>query len=292
MKKKRLYVSDFLLIIIGTSIYSFGLVHFNLANHLAEGGIAGITLIFKALFQINPAYSYIVLNIPLFLLSGFMLGKKQIGNAIFGTAISSFWIWIWQIVHLEINIDKDLFIASLLAGIFSGIGAGLVYRAGGIAGGVDIIARIMERKRGIPMGKSLLALDACVLLASLLYIDLNHMLYTLIASFIFSRLVEFVQNGGYTTRGVLIISNKSEEIATNIMKTLVRGVTFLSGEGGYSHDKKQVIYIVLSPSEINTVKHMIAQIDNTAFVSIINVQEIIGEGFTYERYEKQITFES
>lgn len=283
MKKKKLYVSDFLLIIIGTSIYSFGFVHFNLANHLAEGGIAGITLILKALFQIDPAYSYIVLNIPLFLLSGFVLGKKQIGNAIFGTALSSFWIWIWQRVHLEINIDKDLFIASLLAGIFSGIGAGLVYRAGGIAGGADIIARIMEIKRGISMGKSLLALDTCVLLSSLLYIDLSHMLYTLIASFIFSRLVEFVQNGGYTARGVLIISNKSEEIATNIMNTLARGVTFLNGKGGYSHDKKQVIYIVLSPSEINTLKHMVAQIDNTAFVSIINVQEIIGEGFTYEK---------
>jgi len=282
LKKNKIHAFDLFLITIGTAIYAFGLIKFNLANDLCEGGVTGITLILKAIFQIDPAFSTIILNIPLFIVGGKILGKKSLVVTLFGTIILSVWIWIWQRIPIVISLQHDILIASLLAGIFAGVGSGLIYRAGGAAGGADITARIFEQKKGVSMGKSLLIFDICVLVLSLIYIDLKHMIYTLIASFVFSRLIEYVQNGGYTVRGMLIISNKSEEIASNVM-ALARGVTFLNGEGAYSHDPKQIIYVVLSPSEINEVKHMIERIDENAFISIINVHEVIGEGFTYSK---------
>jgi uncharacterized membrane-anchored protein YitT (DUF2179 family) len=107
-------------------------------------------------------------------------------------------------------------------------------------------------------------------------------MYTLIASYVLSKVVEFVQSGGYTVRGMLIVSEKYEEIASQVMYTLERGVTYLNGEGAYSKKERKIIYVVLNPREIHEVKGKIEAIDPKAFVSIINVHEVFGEGFTFQ----------
>ncbi|WP_373134533.1 YitT family protein [Enterococcus durans] len=274
-------IKEIVLIIIGTSIYAFGLVYLNIANQLAEGGVSGITLILKALFGIDPAYSTLFINIPLILVGGKILGKRSLAYTVLGTLSLSAFLWIWQRVPLQINLQHDLLIVSLLAGLVAGIGSGLVYRMGGTTGGSDIIARILEKNYGISMGRSLLALDVIVLLASLSYIDLKRMMYTLIVSYVFSRVIDSILDGGYAAKGILVVSNKNEEIAPLLMTGLERGVTFLSGEGGFSGQSKKIIYIVVSSSEITEVKRIIHDIDEKAFVSVINVHEVEGEGFTY-----------
>ncbi|MFS0925535.1 YitT family protein [Enterococcus durans] len=274
-------IKEIVLIIIGTSIYAFGLVYLNIANQLAEGGVSGITLILKALFGIDPAYSTLFINIPLILIGGKILGKRSLAYTVLGTLSLSAFLWIWQRVPLQINLQHDLLIVSLLAGLVAGIGSGLVYRMGGTTGGSDIIARILEKNYGISMGRSLLALDVIVLLASLSYIDLKRMMYTLIVSYVFSRVIDSILDGGYAAKGLLVVSNKNEEIAPLLMTGLERGVTFLSGEGGFSGQSKKIIYIVVSSSEITEVKRIIHDIDEKAFVSVINVHEVEGEGFTY-----------
>ena len=253
----------------------------NIANQLAEGGVSGITLILKALFGIDPAYSTLFINIPLILIGGKILGKRSLAYTVLGTLSLSAFLWIWQRVPLQINLQHDLLIVSLLAGLVAGIGSGLVYRMGGTTGGSDIIARILEKNYGISMGRSLLALDVIVLLASLSYIDLKRMMYTLIVSYVFSRVIDSILDGGYAAKGILVVSNKNEEIAPLLMTGLERGVTFLSGEGGFSGQSKKIIYIVVSSSEITEVKRIIHDIDEKAFVSVINVHEVEGEGFTY-----------
>lgn len=214
---KRKTVKEVLFIIIGTSIYAFGLVYLNIANHLAEGGVSGITLILRALFGIDPAYTTLLINIPLILLGGKILGKRSLAYTVLGTLSLSFFLWIWQRVPLEINLQHDLLIVSLLAGLVAGVGSGIVYRMGGTTGGSDIIARILEQNYGITMGRSLLAFDIIVLLASLTYIDLKRMMYTLIVSYVFSRVIDSILDGGYSAKGLLVVSNKSEEIAPLLM---------------------------------------------------------------------------
>ena len=278
-------------IILGTSIYAFGLVYLNIANQLAEGGVSGITLILRALFHIDPAYSTLLINIPLILLGGKILGKRALAYTVLGTVSLSVFLWIWQRIPLQINLEHDLLIVSLLAGLIAGVGSGIVYRMGGTTGGSDIIARILEKNHGISMGRSLLAFDVIVLLASLTYIDLKRMMYTLIASYVFSRVIDFILDGGYSAKGILVVSNKSEEIAPLLMTGLQRGVTFLHGEGGFSGIDKKMIYMVVSTRELNEVKRIIHEIDEHAFLSILNVHEVEGEGFTYlklqtRRYKK------
>lgn len=281
-------IKEILFIVVGTAIYAFGLVYLNIANHLAEGGVSGITLILRALFGIDPAYSTLLINIPLILIGGKILGKRSLAYTVLGTVSLSAFLWIWQRVPLQINLQHDLLIVSLLAGLIAGTGSGLVYRMGGTTGGSDIIARILEKNYGISMGRSLLVLDVIVLLASLTYIDLKRMMYTLIVSYVFSRVIDSILDGGYSAKGILVVSNKNEEIAPLLMTGLERGVTFLSGEGGFSGHSKKIIYMVVSSSELNEVKRIVHEIDEKAFLSIINVHEVEGEGFTYLKPQSKL----
>lgn len=281
-------IKDVILILLGTGLYAFGLVYLNIANDLAEGGVSGITLILRALFGINPAYSNLIINIPLILIGGRILGKRSFFYTILGTISLSGFLWLWQRVPLEINLEHDLLIVALLAGLTGGIGSGLVYRCGGTTGGSDVVARILEQKSGIPMGRSLLAFDVVVLVCSLTYIDLKRMMYTLIVSYVFSRVIDSILDGGYAAKGVLVISNHSKEIAPLLMESLQRGVTFLEGEGAFSSKQKKILYTVVSPRELHEVKEIIHEIDSTAFVSIINVHEVEGEGFTYLKPQTKI----
>ncbi|MFC4771338.1 YitT family protein [Enterococcus hermanniensis] len=274
-------------IIFGTAIYAFGLVYLNIANDLAEGGVTGITLIIRALFGIDPAYTTLIINIPLILIGGKILGKRSFYYTILGTVSLSVFLWIWQRVTIEINLDHDLFIVSILAGLVAGFGSGLVYRNGGTTGGADVVARILEQKFGFTMGKSLLFFDIIVLICSLTYLDLKRMMYTLIVSFVFSKVVDVLASGGYAAKGVMIISNESNVIAELLMSHLERGVTYLHGEGGFSSELKRIVYIVVSPQEINEVKKIVHSIDEKAFISITNVHDVDGEGFTYLKPQRR-----
>lgn len=274
---------DLIVIGIGSSCYSFGIVFFNMNNHLADGGVTGVTLILKALFNINPAYSTILVNIPLLLIGIRFLSHKDMLYTLYGTSVLSVSLWLWQKLPLTINIQHDLLLSAIIAGLIGGFGVGLVFRMGGTTGGIDIIARLFERFKGIPMGQSLLVIDVLVLLSSLVYLDVRQMAYTIIYVFIFSQVVNYTQQGAYTARGILIISSKPNEIANNIMAQLSRGVTYLDAQGGYSHEPKQVIYCVVAPNELHDLKSIVSDIDEQAFMSIIDVNEAIGEGFTYKR---------
>ena len=282
-KNQRVRLIDFLMITVGTALYAFGFVTVNIADRLAEGGIAGITLLLKFLVGVNPAFSTILINIPLLIIGYRYLGKRSLIYTIYGTLALSFWIWLWQLLPVSLNVHHDLFIAAILAGIIGGFGLGLVYRFNGTTGGTDIIARIFEKKKGAPMGQSLFALDVCVLVASLTYIDLRRMMYTLVCSFVFSRVVNFIQDGGYSARGIIIMTQHPEEISSEIMKTMDRGVTYLQTQGAYSKKEGKALYCVVSQSEVTEVKRIIAKYDKRAFVSILDVNEVVGEGFTYDK---------
>lgn len=279
-----------LLITIGVAIYAFGFVNFNMANKLAEGGVAGITLMIHALLGINPAYTTLLLNVPLFILGARIFGRKSLALTIYGTVSMSFFIWLWQKSPIEMGLENDMMLVSVVAGLFSGVGSGLVFRYGATTGGTDIIGRIAEEKFGIKLGQTLLFVDAIILTASLTYIDLKHMLYTLVASFVFSQVLTIVQNGGYTIRGMIIITKHSKAAAQAIQIEINRGVTYLKGEGAYSGNEYNVMYVTLSPNEVREVKRILAELDPDAFISIIDVDEVVSSDFKIRRknYDKPV----
>ena len=288
MAQKLRQVRSLLLIALVVEMYTFGFVKFNMANALAEGGVAGVTLIIHALYKIDPAYTSLILNIPLFIMGARVLGRKSLALTIYGTVLLSFFIWFWQQVPVKIVLQNDMMLVAVVAGLFAGAGSGLVFRYGATTGGTDIIGRVIEEKFGFKLGQTLLFVDALVLTASLVYIDLQHMLYTLVASFVYSQVLTIVQNGGYTVRGMIIITQKSQEAADAILNGINRGVTYLNGQGAYSGNEKNILYVVLNPGEVRNVKAIMADLDPDAFISFIDVDEVVSSDFKIRRnnYDK------
>ncbi|CAN7346856.1 YitT family protein [Rossellomorea sp. SC111] len=278
-----LRIKNILFILLGSAIFAFGLVHFNIQNKLAEGGFTGITLILYFLFDIDPSYSNLALNIPLFFLGWKLLGKKAFYYTVIGTVALSVFLWIFQRYQMTINLEGDLFLAALFAGVFIGIGLGIIFRYGGTTGGVDIIARLAHKYIGWSMGKTMFMFDAVVIGVSLItYLEYREAMYTLVAVFVAARVIDFMQEGAYSARGAMIISERNEEIATVINEKMDRGVTVLRGHGSFTKQEREVLYCVVGKNEIVRLKNIITSVDPHAFVSVTVVHDVLGEGFTLD----------
>ncbi len=271
-----------LAIAIGTAIMGFGINYFNIANNLAEGGVTGVSIILKLAFDINPGLSVMLLNIPLVLWGLWKLGGKQMLYTIFGTLCLAFFLGIFEGMQLKLD---DMLLASLYAGISVGLGMGITFRYGGTTGGVDIIARIMSKHYGWSMGRMMFLADLLVLAVSLVYLDKQQFMYTLVAVFIGSRVIDIVQSGAYRAKALMVISDREAHISSAIMDKLKRGVTLLKARGGYTLKDKQIIYVVCSPRQVVHLKNLIHSVDPNAFITVSDVHEVIGEGFTHDAIE-------
>lgn len=287
--KLHLKPKNILFIMIGAAIMAFGLVNFNMQNKLAEGGFTGITLLLYFMFKIDPSYSNLVLNIPLFFIGWRLLGRNTFFYTIVGTVSVSIFLWICQRHVIHMPLTHDLTLAALFAGVFTGIGLGTIFRYGGTTGGVDIIARLVNKYAGWAMGKTMFMFDACVITVSFLtYLNYKQAMYTLVAVFVAARVVDFMQEGAYTARGAMVISEKNNEIAEAIMNELDRGVTVLKGYGYYTKTERDVIYCVVAKNEIVRLKNLVTSIDPLAFISITVVHDVHGEGFTLDENKRPI----
>ncbi|WP_066061010.1 YitT family protein [Neobacillus soli] len=278
-----LKVKNIMFILLGAAIMSFGLVNFNMQNKLAEGGFTGITLIFYFLWKWDPSYTNLLLNIPLFFIGWKLLGRNAFLYTIIGTVGVSIFLWIFQRNTIEMPLQHDLTLAALFAGVFTGIGLGIIFRFGGTTGGVDIIARLVQKYIGWGMGKTMFLFDAGVIALSLVtYLNYKQAMYTLVAVFVGARVIDFMQEGAYSARGAMIISEKNDQIAKKIMAEMDRGVTALKGYGSYTKSERDVLYCVVAKNEIIRLKNVITSVDPHAFVSISVVHDVHGEGFTLD----------
>lgn len=276
-------------IIMGAAIFSFGLVHFNIQNELAEGGFTGITLILLFAFNWDPAIMNLVLNIPMFIIGWKLLGKRVFIYTVIGTVAVSVFIKVFMIYQIDIHLQDDLFLVSLFAGLFIGIGLGIIFRYGGTTGGVDIIARLAHKYMGWSIGKTMFMFDAIVILVSwAVYLDHRSMMYTLVALFVGARVIDFVQEGAYAARGAFIISDAQDEIAAKIAAEMERGVTVFRGYGHYTKTDREILYCVVGRNEVMRLKNIITSIDPHAFVSLIDAHDVMGEGFTLDEQKQPL----
>lgn len=284
-----LKIKNIFFILIGSAIFSFGIVHFNMQNNLSEGGFTGITLLFYFLWNWDPAITNLVLNIPVFFIGWKFLGRTTFLYTIIGTVAVSLFLSIFQIHPFSIKLQSDMTLAALFAGVFIGIGLGIIFRYGGTTGGVDIIARIVHRYAGWSMGKTMFMFDFTVITTSVLvYLDLVEGMYTLVAVYIGARVIDFIQEGAYAARGATIISGHSEEIAKKIITDMDRGVTALAGRGSFTGESRDVLYCVVGRNEIVRLKGIIESVDPHAFVAVSSVHDVVGEGFTLDENKNPI----
>lgn len=271
-------------ILLGGAVYSFGLHYFVISNELMEGGVTGIALLMYYALGWSPSVMTLVLNIPLFLLGLRTLGGYSMRLTILGTVGVSFFLWMTeQWIRAgwikPFSQPEDLLLVALYAGITLGSGLGLVFRFGGTTGGGDIIARLGNKYRGWSMGQVILVFDAIVIGASLFYLPQEKVLYTLVAVFIATRMIDFITEGAYAAKEFTIITDMGEELAAAITKDMDRGVTILPARGAYSNTDKNVVYCIVGRSEVRRLKTLVRALDPRAFMVISDVHDVLGEGF-------------
>ena len=222
------HIKSILTIIFGAAIYAFGLTYFVVPHHLFEGGATGITLITYYLFNIPISLMNLLINIPLFILAWKIFGSKTLYTSLLGTISLSIWLAIFEKIPLHFNLEGDLVVVALVAGVLLGVGLGVIFNAGGTTGGTDIVARILNKYTNISVGKLLFGLDFLILMLILIiFQDLRLVTYTLLFDFIVSRVIDLIGEGGYAGKGFMIITQKPMELADKINEELGRGVTFI-----------------------------------------------------------------
>jgi uncharacterized membrane-anchored protein YitT (DUF2179 family) len=271
-------------IMLGSAVYAFGLLYFIIPNQLMEGGVTGITILLNYAFNIPIFLTTLLLNFPLFLLGWKILGGRQIVYTGVGIGSLSLFLWIFEKMIsagwiVPFSTEHDFILAALYAGVTLGTGLGIVFRFGGTTGGVDIVARILGRNFGWSMGQIILAIDIIIIATSILYIPKEKILYTLVAVFISSRVIDFIQEGAYAAKAFTIISDEAPQIADLITVELDRGVTLIPAIGAYSKQAKHMVYCVVSRQEIRRLSLLVKSIDSHAFIIISDVHDVQGEGF-------------
>ena len=282
MSKKLL--KQLLLITLGTALMAFGIINFAVTNQMAEGGFTGITIILYHVFGLSTGISNLLLNIPMLIIGYRQFSKKGFWLTIFGTCMLSVFLSLFESLgHLIAPLPNDLIIAALGMGVCVGTGLGIIFNAGGTTGGVDIIAKIIKDKFGIPMARTMFAFDATVIgISMLIFLSFINAIYTIIGLYIGALLIDKFQEGFRAGQKLFIISDKYQEIADAIHQEMNRGATFIHGMGSYKKKEKIIIMTIIHKKELASLKEIIYKIDPQAFVSVSHVYETLGEGFTFD----------
>lgn len=263
-------------VILGSFIFALGLNYFIIANHLAEGGFTGIALIIYYLTGWPAGMILIALNVPLLLFGWIRWGLPFI----FKTLLSVLTVSV--VVDLTRGIGfvtHDLLLAALYGGVFSGIGIGIVLRAGATTGGLDIFARFFHELYGVSMGKYFFSFDVIILVLFAVLFGPEKALYTLVTVYIFSQVVDRIIEGWNEAKAVMIISHSTAALTQAIINHLDRGATILRGYGAYTGRERDVLYVVVGKQELLRLKKIVQDVDPHAFVIVNEVYEVLGEGF-------------
>lgn len=227
--------------------------------------------------HILTGVTFFIANIPVLFIGWRLFGRKFILKTLVGVlAVSVFTVLtahFGQPVH-------DRLLAALYGGVICGGGLGLIFRSGGTTGGVDILARIARRYWRISMGRLLFSSDVVVIALVAIVLGKETAMYSLVALFVASRVIDYVIEGVSSSHAAMIISDAAAMIAEQIHSEMGRGTTFLEGQGGFTGEAKKVIYCVISRDEIVRVQQIVHLHDEHAFVVINEVHDVLGEGFS------------
>ncbi|MDK2564840.1 YitT family protein [Romboutsia sedimentorum] len=266
------------IMVIGLILSAVGINAFLTPANLLSGGLTGICVMLNNLFGINQGVASFLMNIPIFILSKKYFGKRFLVLSFINMLLFSITLGVTQDLYKYVNIN-DTMLQCIYGGILNGVGMGLVFKAKAAAGGLDIIAAIIKVKFDIAMKNTFLMVNFFVICAGGFLFGPKLVMYTLISMYITSITMEISKDSFNKQKSILLISQKSEEIAQIIMQEMKSGVTFLEAEGAYTNDKKKLIYCIVSSNDLAKLKDLVYKIDLDAFISINNVEEVRGAGF-------------
>lgn len=268
-------VYNLFLISLGSVVFAAGMNSVLIPNRLLGAGVSGVAIILHYLVpSLDVGLAYFLLNIPLMFLGWFFIGRRFMIYTTFGMAVFS--LAAAAVKPPAAPVD-DLMLAAIFGGVICGAGAGIVLRSMGSAGGVDILAIWVNKQFGFRPGSFSFFVNSAVILIGAYFFGLQIALYALIFVFTSSRVLDAVVTGFNQRMAIIVISDKSREIAAEIFKEINRGVTFLKGQGAYTGQLKDVILTITTLTELPKLKNAIFSIDAQAFVVVNNTHEVLGK---------------
>ncbi|MGI5976362.1 MAG: YitT family protein [Candidatus Limivicinus sp.] len=278
-KAVKLIVKYFV-VIIGSMLFAAGFQFFMFCNSIVSGGVTGIAMILNRLFKIPVGLMSIIINIPLFIVAWKKFGRSLLIGSLVGMFLSSLFVDVFA--AMDICLTTDPMLGAIIGGAIKGAGLGMIYYVGATTGGVDIAAKLFRRAYPqINFGTMILILDLVVVSAyALIFKIYESAMYSIIAMFVVSKVIDLVLYGLDNSSICYIISEKNEAIAKEIISgNIHRGVTLLSAQGAYSKQDKKVIMCVIKRTQILAIRRLIKSVDENAFVIMADAKNVFGNGF-------------
>ena len=288
MKAKE-RIRSFIMVLLGCAISSTGFVLFLEPGGINAGGLTGVSMLVAYATDVpwlSVGTINILFNIPLFIISYRAIGKGFFFGSMLGMGLSSVLLDLLGGILPTPTVEP--LVAVAFGATLLGVGVGLVFLAGASTGGVDILARMLKLKlRNFPLGKIILMFDMGTAVATgIVYKDFNNTLYSLLALFLVSTVLDKVLYSGDYAQLAIIATDKTEEVADCISKKLNRGVTFLMSQGYYLRKNKYMILSVVKRQQVAQLKELVYEIDPGAFLVLQDAKQVLGDGFKrYDRLE-------
>ncbi|WP_416147194.1 YitT family protein [Salipaludibacillus sp. HK11] len=275
-------IFDFAHVFLGSAFVAVTFNLFLLPNQIASGGVAGISTIVYSISQFEPAYTQWALNIPLFIAGVLLLGGSISGSILYGSKTLAGTLFLPFIVYITRDLEpatSDPLLAAIFGGVGVGLGLGIVFRSQSSTGGTDLAAQIVNKFTGLSLGVCVFMMDGLVVASSAAVFGFEYALYALISLFTTGKTIDLVQVGFGYSKMVMVISENDEEVKQGLLTQVDRGVTKLSGFGGYTNHERPVLMCVVGRNEVTKLKRIVKAIDPSAFVIVSNASEVLGEGF-------------
>ncbi|MDD2533247.1 MAG: YitT family protein [Eubacteriales bacterium] len=293
-------LKDIILLFIGSLISAMAINIFYVPTRLTMGGATGIAMIIYQValphYKIPLGLLILVLNIPIFILGIKKISRTFAWRSLIGTVFFSLIIdltaplmssWFKAYIDRPLQTgNADPLLYCVFGGVLFGLGVGIIFRAGFTTGGTDIIAILIKRKyKTFSTGQFLMILDAVIVMTSaVIYRNATEpgillAMYSFIAMYLTAKSVDIMLEGFEYTRTAYIISDHSQEIARRILADLSRGVTSLAGRGMYTGKDKDVLLCVLSSKQVPDLKQIVEDVDENAFMIVVEAREVLGQGF-------------
>ncbi len=273
-------VQDYLYVLAGALIQAFAMRLFLIPAQLVSGGVSGAAQLINHYTNWPIGLMVFIGNVPLFILGWQHLGGPRFAlrTALSIVAFSFFTDFLALFLPAD-GVVHDLVLNCLYGGVVMGVGLGFVYRGKGTSGGSDILGRILNERLGISISQAYLATDSAVILSAGFVFAWENALYALVVTYVSGLAAEMVLEGSNVFRTAMIITSRPKEVAEKILYDMERGVTFLEGRGGYTGAQREVLYCVVTRSEISQIKSIVKAVDPNAFMVIGQAHEALGEGF-------------
>lgn len=264
--------------IIGSFVMAIGVSLFLLPNQLSSGGVAGIATITYYLFNIPMGTMILIINIPLFLISIFKIGKYFFVKSIVGTVTLSFFI---DMLDKFKALTDDRFLACVYGGIILGIGTAILLKVNSSTGGSDLVSYVAKKyKPTVQAGNIIVIVDIVIVTLNMIFFnEIEIGLYSAIAIYLMGKIIDVLFEGVEFTKLMIIISDKSENISKEIEEKIERGVTGIYGKGMYTNKDKLVLMCAAPRREVARIKMLARKIDSRSFIIITNSREVVGQGF-------------